>query len=203
MPDNNSNMKKKNRAIGLLGLQGAFRDHIRHLEALGVRWRVVRDADDLPSVERLIIPGGESTVMARYLKRFSLVGPLKKRMAEGMPVWGICAGAILLAESVDGGPGLTGALPIKVSRNAYGRQIASFQAGLDVPKLSLSNFPAIFIRAPRIIDAGSGAAVLARLGGDPVFVQAGAVMATTFHPELGKDPIFHRYFLAVSKPAST
>jgi 5'-phosphate synthase pdxT subunit len=183
--------------IGLLGLQGAFRDHIPHLEAIGVKWRVVRDADGLSAADRLIIPGGESTVMARYLNRFSLAAPLETRIEKGMPVWGICAGAIVLAKTVDGKPGILNALSIEVVRNAYGRQVDSFQAALDVPVLSLTAFPAIFIRAPRIVNVGAGATVLARLEGDPVFVRAGRVMATTFHPELTDTPVFHRFFASL------
>ena len=186
---------KRNQTIGLLGLQGAFRDHIFHLEAVGAKWRVVRDAEALLSVDRLIIPGGESTVMARYLKRFSLAEPLKARIEEGLPVWGVCAGAIVLASTVNDRPGILGALPMAVERNAYGRQVNSFQAAFDVPALSLTAFDGIFIRAPRIVNADAAVAVLAAVGGDPVFVRAGRVMATTFHPELTESPAFHRFFL--------
>ena len=186
-----------NQTIGLLGLQGAFRDHIPHLEAIGVKWRVVRDAQTLPAVDRLIIPGGESTVMARYLERFSLTEPIKARIEGGMPLWGICAGAIVLARTVDGKPGILNALAVAVERNAYGRQVDSFQAAVDVPALSLSGFSAIFIRAPKILDTGEGVEVLSHFGGDPVFVRNGPVMATTFHPELGSDSSFHRFFLSL------
>jgi len=186
---------KRNQTTGLLGLQGAFQDHVPHLEAVGAKWRVVRDAEALLSVDRLIIPGGESTVMARYLKRFSLAEPLKARIEEGLPVWGVCAGAIVLASTVNDRPGILGALPMAVERNAYGRQVNSFQAAFDVPALSLTAFDGIFIRAPRIVNADAAVAVLAAVGGDPVFVRAGRVMATTFHPELTESPAFHRFFL--------
>jgi 5'-phosphate synthase pdxT subunit len=188
---------KKNQTVGLLGLQGAFQDHIPHLEAAGANWRVVRDADGLSSVERLIIPGGESTVMARYLARFSLIEPLKARIKGGMPVWGICAGAIVLAQTVDDGPGILGALPVTVKRNAYGRQVDSFQTAVDVPALSLSAFPGIFIRAPKIVKVGPDVDILSRVDGDPIFVRAGRVMATTFHPELTDTPVFHRFFASL------
>ncbi|MCF8051007.1 MAG: pyridoxal 5'-phosphate synthase glutaminase subunit PdxT [Desulfobacterales bacterium] len=190
-----------NQTVGLLGLQGAFQDHIPHLEALGARWRTVRDAAELEQVDRLIIPGGESTVMARYLKRFSLAEPLRARIEQGMPVWGVCAGSILLAKTVDGRPGILGALSIRILRNAYGRQVDSFQAVLDVPALSLSAFPAVFIRAPKIVEAGDRVEALSWFGKDPVFVRSRSVMATTFHPELGSDPIFHQYFLALPNRA--
>jgi len=186
---------KRNQTTGLLGLQGAFQDHVPHLEAVGAKWRVVRDAEALLSVDRLIIPGGESTVMARYLKRFSLAEPLKARIEEGLPVWGVCAGAIVLASTVNDRPGILGALPMAVERNAYGRQVNSFRAVFDVPALSLTAFDGIFIRAPRIVNADAAVAVLAAVGGDPVFVRAGRVMATTFHPELTESPAFHRFFL--------
>jgi 5'-phosphate synthase pdxT subunit len=187
--------------VGLLGLQGAFQDHIPHLEAVGARWRVVRDVAGLLAVDRLIIPGGESTVMTRFLARFSLAEPLKARIEQGLPVWGVCAGSILLAQIVDGEPGLLGALSIRVLRNAYGRQVDSFQASLEVPALSLCAFPAVFIRAPKIVEADERIEVLSRLGKDPVFVRSLSVMATTFHPELGKDPSFHRYFLTLPNPS--
>jgi 5'-phosphate synthase pdxT subunit len=193
---------KKNQTIGLLGLQGAFQDHIPHLEALGAKWRTVRDAADLEQIDRLIIPGGESTVMARYLKRFSLAEPLRARIEQGMPVWGVCAGSILLAKTVDGRPGILGALSIRILRNAYGRQVDSFQAVLDVPALSLFAFPAVFIRAPKIVETGDGVKVLSCFGQGPVFVRSRSVMATTFHPELGPDPSFHRYFLALPNRGS-
>jgi 5'-phosphate synthase pdxT subunit len=187
----------KNQTVGLLGLQGAFRDHIAHFETLGLKWQVVRDAETLLQVDRLVIPGGESTVMARFLQRFSLTEPLKARIQEGMPVWGVCAGAILLAEVVDESPGILGALPVEVARNAYGRQVDSFQAPVDVPALSLTGFTAVFIRAPKIVGTGAGAKVLARCNEDPVFVRAGGVMATTFHPELTGSGAFHRYFASL------
>jgi 5'-phosphate synthase pdxT subunit len=189
---------KQNQTVGLLGLQGAFQDHIAPLEAAGAAWRVVRDAEGLSVVDRLIIPGGESTVMARYLKRFSMAEPLKARIEEGLPVWGICAGAIVLARTVDEKPGMIGVMPVAVKRNAYGRQVDSFQSAVEVPALSLSAFPGIFIRAPKIVKTGEGVEILSRVDGDPVFVRAGRVMATTFHPELTESPAFHRFFLSLS-----
>jgi len=161
----------------------------------------VRDAEGLLGVDRLIIPGGESTVMTRFLGRFSLIEPLRARIQQGMPVWGVCAGSILLAQTVDGEPGLLGALSIRVLRNAYGRQVDSFQAAIEVPGLSLSAFPAVFIRAPKIVITGNRVEALSWLGKDPVFVRSRSAMATTFHPELGQDPCFHRYFLALPNRA--
>lgn len=181
--------------VGLLGLQGAFRDHVPHLQRCAVRHCIVRDAPTLAAIDRLIIPGGESTVMFKFLKAYRMLSPLKARIAGGMPVWGICAGAIVLAQRIDHRPGVIGALEIAVTRNAYGRQLASSLKKLCLPTLGATDFPAIFIRAPRIDGCGSDVQVHARCGEDPVFVQSGRVMATTFHPELTEDDRFHRYFL--------
>lgn len=183
--------------VGVLGLQGAVQDHGRHLSALHAAWRWVRTPDDLEGIDRLILPGGESTVMAKFLAQLDLVAPLRRRLAEGMPAWGICAGAVLLARSVDGRQGVLGSLDMAVARNAYGRQAASDQVPVDIPSLGRTGFPAMFIRAPRITAVGDRVAVLARRGGDPVFLARGAVMATTFHPELTNDPVFHAYFLGL------
>lgn len=183
-----------------MGLQGAFLDHIRHLTFLGAENRVIRDAAGLKGVDRLILPGGESTVMGKFLQEFEMTDPLRARIAQGMPVWGICAGAVLLAETVDGASGQLRALPMSVVRNAYGRQLASREHDIDIPILEAlggSPFSAIFIRSPRITAVGSEMAVHARAFKDPVFVQKGRVMATTFHPELTMDPVFHRYFLGL------
>ncbi len=183
--------------VGLLGLQGAFRDHRKHLQRIGQTWRIVIDRDDLTAVDRLIIPGGESIVMAMYLTAYGLVEPLKARIEQGMPVWGICAGAILLARGVDEGPGLIGTLDMAVRRNAYGRHDASFILPLEIPSLHQTLFPAMFIRAPMITEIGPKITALAFRDESPVFVRRGSVMATTFHPELTDDSIFHDYFLGV------
>ncbi|WP_373501662.1 pyridoxal 5'-phosphate synthase glutaminase subunit PdxT [Desulfococcus sp.] len=187
--------------VGLLGLQGAFLDHIRHLTSLGAGYRIIRDAAGLMAVDRLIIPGGESTVMGKFLQEFRMIDPLRARIAQGMPVWGICAGAVLLAGTVDGGPGRLQVLPVSVARNAYGRQLASREHDIDIPILAAaggaSPFPAVFIRSPRILAVGPEVAVHARAFKDPVFVQKGRVMATTFHPELTMDPVFHHYFMGL------
>jgi pyridoxal 5'-phosphate synthase pdxT subunit len=181
--------------VGLLGLQGAFRDHIPHLRRLGADIQVVRRVEDLSGIDRLILPGGESTVMAKYLSAFGLTAPLQQRIEEGLPIWGVCAGCILLARQVDGRPGVLASVPIQVARNAYGRQKASAIRPIDIPRLDRSAFPAIFIRAPRVEAAADSIRVHARCGPDPVFIQSGSAMATTFHPELTADPAFHEFFL--------
>jgi pyridoxal 5'-phosphate synthase pdxT subunit len=183
--------------VGLLGLQGAFRDHRPHLERLGASARIVRDSEDLRAVDRLIIPGGESTVMAKFLAEYGMVAPLKARLEAGMPVWGICAGAILLAERIDGAPGPLGALPISVSRNAYGRQIDSRCHNIAISLFETDYYPATFIRAPKIDRLDPRVKVHATLNEYPVFIQYRHCMATTFHPELNRDGLFHRYFLSL------
>ncbi len=181
--------------IGLLGLQGAFLDHIRHLEKLEVAYEIVKSAATLEKVDRLIIPGGESTVMEKFLDMFAMTVPLKEKIESGMPVWGICAGSILLAAAVDGRPGILGVLPVEVTRNAYGRQLESSTKIIAVPELQRPQFPALFIRSPRIESVGPDVSVLATVDRDPVFVRCSHVMATTFHPELTVDPAFHEYFI--------
>jgi pyridoxal 5'-phosphate synthase pdxT subunit len=183
--------------VGLLGLQGAFLEHRPHLERLGATPRIVRDGEGLQAIDRLIIPGGESTVMAKFLDAYGMVAPLKARIKAGMPVWGICAGAILLAERIDGARGPLGALPFAVSRNAYGRQIDSRRQEIEIALFEVDAYPAIFIRAPRIDHLDPCVKVHATLGTDPVFVQSGRCMATTFHPELNRDSRFHRYFFSL------
>jgi 5'-phosphate synthase pdxT subunit len=183
--------------IGILGLQGAFLDHIPHFNALAVGSTIVRDVKSLGLIDRLVIPGGESTVMAKFLKEFGMLLPIQERIALGLPIWGICAGAILLAEEVDHRPGLLNALPVNVNRNAYGRQINSSRHLIDIPLLNLSGYPAVFIRAPKIESSDPRVSVHAKLDDDPVFLQKDRIMATTFHPELNPGHAFHRYFLSI------
>ena len=181
--------------IGLLGLQGAFLDHIRHLEKLGAGYHIVKSAEALDKVDRLIIPGGESTVMEKFLDIFAMTAPLREKIVGGMPVWGICAGSILLAQTVDNRPGILGVLPVNLTRNAYGRQLDSSERIIAVPELKRSRFPALFIRSPRIESVGPDVNVHASVDNDPVFVRYGHMLVTTFHPELTDDPVFHDYFI--------
>lgn len=183
--------------VGLLGLQGAFLDHIPHLKRCGVEHTVVRDVEALSRIDRLIIPGGESTVMTKFLAEFGMQELLVARIKKGMPVWGVCAGAILLSEQVDGQAGSLPVLPVSVTRNAYGRQIASDTVPIDVPMFQQKSYPAIFIRAPRIDRLGESVTVHATRDNDPVFVQKDRIMATTFHPELNPEDLFHHYFISI------
>jgi 5'-phosphate synthase pdxT subunit len=183
--------------VGVLALQGAFAAHRQALAQLGADAREVRTADQLAAVDGLVIPGGESTTMAMLLDRTGLRAPLTARLADGMPVFGTCAGMILLADEVlDGRPDQWsfGVLDVGVRRNAYGRQLESFETDLDIVGLDRP-FHAVFIRAPGVVRTGPDVAVLAELDGDPVLVRQGTVLASAFHPELTADRRVHELFL--------
>jgi 5'-phosphate synthase pdxT subunit len=155
----------------------------------------VRTPSELDSVSALIIPGGESTTIGKLATRFGLIEPLTKRIDAGMPTWGTCAGMIFLANEVDGHEQpLLKALDIVVERNAFGRQNDSFETNLEIDGFD-KPFPAVFIRAPWVVKTGSTVDVFARIHDHPVMVQSGAVLATSFHPELTGDDRLHRRFL--------
>ncbi len=182
--------------IGVLALQGDFREHAAALRSLGVRVREVRLPQDLDGLDGLILPGGESTTIARLLTAFDLDDPIRRRGGRDFAIWGTCAGAILLADDVpalDRAP--LGLLPMTVDRNAYGRQVDSFETDLRGPALGPAPFHAVFIRAPRIRRVGKGVQVVLTLNGEPVMVRRERLLATTFHPELTADPRLHQYFL--------
>jgi len=190
--------------IGVLALQGDFREHREVLERLGVAASEVRLPKDLDSLNGLILPGGESTAIIRLMRTSNLVDPLRKLAADGFPMWGTCAGMILLAKRLDdtGVPALE-AMDIAVRRNAFGRQADSFEADLSVPALGHPPYRAVFIRAPIIEDVGPGVEMLARLpDGTAVAARQGSLLATAFHPELTPDDRFHRYFIQQVVPAS-
>lgn len=185
--------------IGVLALQGDFAEHVVALRRLGAEAREVRLPEHLDGIGGLIIPGGESTAIARLLDRWALLAPIRQRAGQGMAVWGTCAGAILLAERT---PGLDreglALMDIGVRRNAFGRQVDSFEADLDVPALGPPPFRAVFIRAPMITDIGARAEPLAALpDGTVVAARQDRLLATAFHPELTDDLRFHRYFIGV------
>jgi 5'-phosphate synthase pdxT subunit len=187
-------------AIGVLALQGDFAEHIAVLRRLGVDAVEVRLPAQLEGLDGLIIPGGESTTIARLMQRWGLVEPLRERVQDGMAVWGTCAGAIVLAERADGldRDGLR-LMDIEVERNAFGRQADSFEADLAVPSLGEQPFHAVFIRAPVIRRVGPRARALAALdGGTVVAAQQDRLLATAFHPELTTDSRFHEYFVALA-----
>ena len=183
--------------IGVLALQGAFREHMLALRRLGYEAALVRDPDELEGVDALVLPGGESTTMDKLMRKFGLQGALRQRVLSGMPVLATCAGLILLADEVlDGLPDQESLhlLPVSARRNAYGRQPDSFESDLRVTGLDRP-FPGVFIRAPMIERVGAGVEVLAEVDGHPVAVRNGSVIGLTFHPELTGDDRIHRLFL--------
>jgi 5'-phosphate synthase pdxT subunit len=190
--------------IGILALQGDVREHAAALRGCGVEPVEVRTRADLESVDGLIIPGGESTTIARLLLIFDLGEPVRARIQQGMPVWGTCAGAILLANDV---PSLDrpplGVMDISVERNAFGRQVDSFEEDLEIAELDGEPLRAVFIRAPVITRTGDGVEVLARLeDGRIVAARQGHMLATSFHPELTGDRRLHEWFCSVVTKAA-
>jgi 5'-phosphate synthase pdxT subunit len=191
--------------VGVLALQGAFREHIRALEACGVRTRLVRLSEDLDGLDGLVIPGGESTTMSLLMERMGLLDAVRGAVCGGLPTLGTCAGMIMLAGRItDGRPDQHAlrALDIVVRRNGYGRQVDSFEADLEVEGLAGGPFPGVFIRAPLVEDAGP-AVVLAEHEGRPVALRQGRVMALAFHPELSRDLRLHHEFLRLVEGART
>jgi len=186
--------------IGVLALQGAFREHIHMLQRLGVEAVEVRQAQELKGLEGLIIPGGESTTMGKLAAMYQLIEPLR-RFADAKPLWGTCAGMILMAKEIGMNQPLLGVMDITVERNAFGRQKDSFQEDLYVKVLENGHsrpFPGIFIRSPRLIETHDRAIEIARLAdGTPVAAVENKLLATAFHPELTNDTRFHRYFLSL------
>jgi 5'-phosphate synthase pdxT subunit len=184
--------------VGVLALQGASRRHIEALTALGAHAVEVRTPDDLTGVDALVLPGGESTTMSRLLALAGLFDPIGERLAAGMPAFGTCAGLILLAgEILDGRPDQRsfGVLDVAVRRNAFGRQVDSFETALDISGVTGGDFPAVFIRAPVVERVGDGVEVLAAIDGVPVLCRQGPVLAAAFHPELSDDLRLHSVFL--------
>ncbi|MBM3675716.1 MAG: pyridoxal 5'-phosphate synthase glutaminase subunit PdxT [Actinobacteria bacterium] len=184
--------------VGVLALQGAFREHREVLDALGVDAVEVRTPEHLGGADALILPGGESTTVSRLLDTSGLRAPLAVALADGLPAFGTCAGLILLAREVlDGRPDQVplAAVDLAARRNAYGRQVDSFEAPLAVRALSGGPFPGVFIRAPAIVSLGPHVEVLAEHDGEPVLAREGAVWVSTFHPELAGDLRLHERFL--------
>ena len=183
--------------IGVLALQGAFREHILSVEALDASAVAVRLPHQLEECDGLIIPGGESTAISKLMVSYGFYEPIQDRHAAGMAVWGTCAGAILIAKDiVDGIAEQRGLnlMDVVVRRNAYGRQVDSFEADLEFAHIG-EPYRGVFIRAPWIESVGEGVEVLAEHEGHIVAAQQGNLMATTFHPELTGDPRVHRYFV--------
>lgn len=181
--------------VGVLALQGDVREHTRILEDLDAEAVLVKTPEQLASVDALIIPGGESTTIGKMAVRFGLLEPLRSAVGNGLPVYGTCAGMILLAGAVtEGDQPLIGALDVVVKRNAFGRQNESFEVDLEVTGLD-EPFHAVFIRAPWIEKVGSEVEILSEVDEHPVMVRQGTILATSFHPELTGDGRIHRIFL--------
>ncbi|MEI6046193.1 MAG: pyridoxal 5'-phosphate synthase glutaminase subunit PdxT [Chloroflexota bacterium] len=203
----NSNSPK----IGVLALQGAFIEHLKMLTELGASVQEVRLPEEIAGLDGLIIPGGESTTIGKLMILYNLVEPIKEMVASGRPVWGTCAGMILLAKDIGGlNQPLIGVMDIKVKRNAFGSQLDSFETDIAIPVLGEKPFRGVFIRAPYIEEVGPQAEELARLSGEsgrlapqgnstnPAVIVAARqdnLLATAFHPELTGDSRFHRFFL--------
>jgi 5'-phosphate synthase pdxT subunit len=182
--------------VGILALQGDVSEHAQALTDLGADAVEVRTPEQLPAVDALVLPGGESTTMSKLLESSELFEPIASRLAEGMPAFGTCAGMILLASEVlDGRPDQRsfGVIDLSVRRNAFGRQVDSFEAELDVD--GVGRVPAVFIRAPYVERAGEAVEVLARVDDHPVLCRQGPVLVAAFHPELSGDLRLHELFL--------
>ena len=187
--------------VGVLALQGDVREHERALEAAGATPVLVRYADELSDVDAMVVPGGESTTIGKLLERFGLLGPLAERARSGMPLYGTCAGAILMARTITGdqdAPLRLDLMDIVVRRNAYGRQVDSFESDLKIEGV-VEPFRAVFIRAPSIEEVGPGVEILARHREAPVLVRQGNLLASTFHPEMTGDNRVHELFVEMLK----
>ena len=191
-------MSVSGKKVGILALQGAVREHVRAVAELDAHPVEVRTPEDLSGVDALILPGGESTTMSLLLESSGLFEPVAARLAEGIPAFGTCAGMILLASDVLDGRAdqrFFGAIDLTVRRNAFGRQVDSFETGLRIEGLDGDEFEAVFIRAPFVERAGDDVEVLASVDGHPVLCRSGNVLVSAFHPELSDDLRIHALFL--------
>jgi len=186
--------------IGVLAMQGAFAEHVRALEASGARTRLVRSERDLEGLDGLVLPGGESTTMTMLMERVGLLAPLRQAIEKGLPVLATCAGMIVLAREITdamaGQEGM-GLLDIAVRRNGYGRQVDSFEAGLQIEGIGDRDFPGVFIRAPLVESIGA-THVIGSYDGHPVALKQGHITAFSFHPELSGDLRLHREFVRMA-----
>lgn len=186
--------------VGVLALQGDVREHILALNECGASAKAVKTYDEISSIDALVIPGGESTTISKLARSFNLFELISNRISNGMPTYGSCAGLILLANKVEDaivGQESFGGLDVVARRNAFGRQVDSFEMDLEIKGISSPKFRAIFIRAPWIESVGTKVEVLAQVDGRAVAVRDGHILATSFHPELTGDNRIHRYFLDV------
>ena len=187
--------------IGVLALQGDFEAHRKMLEErLGVKTRLVRTAEEVEAVDGLILPGGESTTIGKLMDRHGIDEAIRARAEEGMPVYGTCAGLILMAKEIEGSDQLRlGLMDIKVARNAFGRQIDSFEADIPLPVLGEKPVRGVFIRAPYVTQTAPKVETLGRYEGKIVAVRQGNLLGSAFHPELTDDPRLHAYFVEMAR----
>lgn len=184
--------------IGVLGFQGAIIEHQRHIEKLGHEAVIVRYPQELENIQGIILPGGESTTIGKLLVRTGMMEPLREKIGQGLPVWGTCAGMILLAkELVNDTVTHLAVMDIAVRRNAYGTQIDSFDTQVNIPEVSAEKLPLVFIRAPYIERVGEAVEVLCRVDGHIVAAKEGNKLVTSFHPELTDNSSFHSYFISM------
>ena len=197
IPSDSASLPQRPPRIGVLALQGAVREHMEAIRDIGGEPVAVRLPSDLADLDALILPGGESTTMRRLIDRYGLREPILAMARAGAPMLGTCAGMILLADRLDHGEEpILGLLDVAVERNAYGRQLDSFEADLDIPAVGTEPVHGVFIRAPVVSEVGEGVEVLARdPDGRPIAVRQGRVLATAFHPELTDDRRLHRLLL--------
>lgn len=186
--------------IGVLALQGAVREHIKSVEASGAEAIAIKRVEELKEVDGLILPGGESTAMRRLIDKYNFMDALKEFAREGKPMFGTCAGLILLAKNIVGHEPHIGVMDITVERNSFGRQVDSFEADLAVKDVAES-YPAVFIRAPHIVEAGAEVEILAKNNDRIVAAREGQFLGCSFHPELTEDHRLTGYFIEMVKEA--
>lgn len=193
-------MRNNSIKIGVLALQGAVREHINHIEQLGVTGKIIKWPHELDEVAGLIIPGGESTTIGKLMAEYDFIDAIQDFHAKGKPIYGTCAGMILLAKKItEGDQPLLSLMDIEARRNAFGRQRESFEIDLDIK--DIGSFKAVFIRAPLIESIGNGVDVLAEFDNIKVMARQGSLLASAFHPELTGDLRVHKYFLEMVKEA--
>jgi len=191
--------------VAVVAMQGDFEKHVTMLRTLGVDAFTARTPAEVDSADGVILPGGESTTIGKLLARYGVDEAIRNAAAQQKPIYGTCAGMILLARGIAEGTGERGGQPtlglldITVQRNAFGRQVDSFEADVDVPVVGVDPVHAVFIRAPIVVDAGVGVETLATIDGKTVFVKQGSILGSSFHPELTGDDRVHRYFLSLIK----
>jgi len=187
-------VKHRPKAMGVLDLQGGVHEHLEHLERLAIPYKRVKQADDFADLAGLIIPGGESTCLARLLHIFDLKDVIHRHYRQGMKIWGTCAGAILLADRVTGEKPCLGLIDMEIERNGFGSQLDSFKSEAFIEAVSAEAIPLTFIRAPKILSTGKGVKVLLRIDDYIAAAESDNILVTVFHPELTGCLAMHRYF---------